>query len=203
MHLIPPWLLASHHERPPFFLASHGPPTPPSLRAQEVEKAEKLYSVVFVTSEVEPWSKTGGLGDVAGALPPALAKRGHRVMVVAPRYYNEVTAPKYAGAFDTNTRIKVNCFGADHEVGFFHQYKDGVDWVFIDHTSFHRPGTPYGDHNGAFGDNLFRYTLLNHAACEAPLVLSLGGFPFGQNVVFIANDWHAGLVPVLIASKYR
>ena len=53
-------------------------------------------------------------------------------------------------------------------------------------------GNPYGDAMGAFGDNLFRYTLLNHAACEAPLVLGLGGFPYGQDVIFVANDWHAG-----------
>lgn len=38
--------------------------------------------------QVAPWSKTGGLGDVCGSLPPALAARGHRVMVVAPQYQN-------------------------------------------------------------------------------------------------------------------
>src|SRR5512145_55437 len=42
--------------------------------------------LLFVASEVAPWSKTGGLGDVAGALPRALAARGHRVAVVTPRY---------------------------------------------------------------------------------------------------------------------
>ena len=50
-------------------------------RLQVVLKAEKTYNIVFVTSEVTPWSKTGGLADVAGALPQALVKRGHRVMV--------------------------------------------------------------------------------------------------------------------------
>jgi len=49
----------------------------------------------------------------------------------------------------------------------------------------------------------FRFTLLCHAACEAPLQLELGGFADGQNVIFGADDWHAGLVPVLVASKYR
>ncbi|MFL5264509.1 MAG: glycogen/starch synthase, partial [Anaeromyxobacteraceae bacterium] len=42
--------------------------------------------VLFVASEVAPWSKTGGLGDVAAALPAALAARGHEVKVVTPRY---------------------------------------------------------------------------------------------------------------------
>lgn len=39
-----------------------------------------------MAAEAAPWSKTGGLGDVMGALPVALAKRGHRVMVVSPRW---------------------------------------------------------------------------------------------------------------------
>lgn len=43
--------------------------------------------------QVAPWSKTGGLGDVCGSLPPALAARGHRVMVVAPRYADYDVTP--------------------------------------------------------------------------------------------------------------
>ncbi len=50
-----------------------------------VEQAETPRDVVFVSSEVAPWSKTGGLGDVVGSLPMALARRGHRVMVISPR----------------------------------------------------------------------------------------------------------------------
>lgn len=49
-------------------------------------KADSPMDLVFVTSEVAPWSKTGGLGDVMGSLPIAMARRGHRVMVVAPRW---------------------------------------------------------------------------------------------------------------------
>ena len=166
--------------------------------------ADVQRSIVFVTSEVSPWSKTGGLADVAGALPVALAKRGHRVMVVAPRYLNFGPQDRlYDGAFDTQCRIRVGCFGGNHEVGYFHQFKDGVDYVFVDHGCFHRPGGLYGDQSGAYGDNMFRFTLLSHAACEAPLVLPLGGFTYGQKVIFLANDWHASLVPPLIASKYR
>lgn len=171
--------------------------------SDETKRAKTLFNIVFVSAEVAPYSKTGGLGDVCGSLPIALAQRGHRVMVVAPRYMDGVTDAMYEGAFDCQCRISVACFGATHEVAFFHEFRAGVDWVFVDHPSYHRQGTPYGDTRGAFGDNQFRFTLLCHAACEAPLVLALGGYTYGEKCVFVANDWHASLVPVLLASKYR
>lgn len=46
----------------------------------------------------------------------------------------------------------------------------------------------------------FRFTLLCHAACEAPLVLPLGGFTYGEKCLFLVNDWHASLVPVYALS---
>ena len=55
-------------------------------RRAGVGQAETPLDIVFVSAEVAPWSKTGGLGDVVGSLPVALAARGHRVMVVAPRH---------------------------------------------------------------------------------------------------------------------
>ena len=168
----------------------------------------RRLSLVFAVSEVAPWSKTGGLGDVAGALPPALARRGHRVMVVAPRYLNDASAARYAGAADTGVRLQVACFGGHHELALLQEFRDGVAWTFVDHPSFRRTGGPYGDEKGPFGDNLFRFTLLSHAACEAPLRLPArrGEAPLAQcdgRVVFVANDWHTGLVPTLLAWKYR
>ncbi|CAK9146552.1 unnamed protein product [Ilex paraguariensis] len=177
--------------------------------SEDIEGGEEpatlvTHNIVFVTAEAAPYSKTGGLGDVCGSLPIALAARGHRVMVVSPRYLDGgLSDEKFAGAVDSKCQIKVYCFGGVQEVGFFHEYKAGVDWVFVDHPSYHRPGTPYGDIFGAFGDNQFRFTLLCHAACEAPLVLPLGGYTYGEKCLFLANDWHAGLVPVLLAAKYR
>ena len=55
---------------------------------------------------------TGGLGDVMGALPKAMARRGHRVMCIAPRYAN------YAEGWDTSVRIQMNVSGSNTEVGF-------------------------------------------------------------------------------------
>ena len=171
-----------------------------------IEQTEQPMQIVFVSSEVAPWSKTGGLADVCGSLPQALVARGHRVMVIAPRYQNGSKSDAlYEGALDTCVKAKVGCFGGEQEVGFFHQIKNEVDYVFVDHPSFHRKGGLYGDSHGVYGDNQFRFTLLSHAACEAPLVLPFtdcGGY-YGQDVVFVANDWHAGLVPTLVASRYR
>ncbi|KAJ8554285.1 hypothetical protein K7X08_024963 [Anisodus acutangulus] len=173
--------------------------------AEEMEKTPKLtFNIIFVTAEAAPYSKTGGLGDVCGSLPMALASRGHCVMVVSPRYLNGGRSDeKYANVVDLDVRSTVHCFGGAQEVAFYHEYRAGVDWVFVDHPSYHRPGTPYGDIYGAFGDNQFRFTLLCHAACEAPLVLPLGGFTYGEKCLFLANDWHTALVPLLLAAKYR
>ncbi|BDA40737.1 probable granule-bound starch synthase 1, chloroplastic/amyloplastic [Coccomyxa sp. Obi] len=63
-------------------------------------KAQRLQ-LIFVTTEVAPWSKVGGLADVMQALPPALASRGHRVMTVAPRY------AEYEDAHDTGVTVPV------------------------------------------------------------------------------------------------
>ena len=179
----------------------------PGFEIDPIVESESPKNIVFVTSEVAPWSKTGGLADVCGSLPQALVARGHRVMVIAPRYLNGTKSDKlYEGAFDTCVKSKLGCFQGLQEVGYFHQIKNGVDYVFVDHPSYHRAGSLYSDpSNQTFGDNQFRYTLLAHAACEAPLVLPFEntGGRYGDDVVFVANDWHAGLVPILVASKYR
>lgn len=101
----------------------------------DIEGGEKLstrvtYNIVFVSSEAAPYSKTGGLGDVCGSLPIALAERGHRVMVVTPRYQHGGPSDKrYASATDTECRAKVFCSGGVQEVAFYHEYRSGVDWV--------------------------------------------------------------------------
>lgn len=86
-----------------------------------------------------------------GALPQALAARGHRVMVVsarhtnggadAPRYARCARAPSVAGGGGGGVAIEL---AGRQEVEFYHAASEGVDWVFVDHPVFQRPGTPYG-----------------------------------------------------------
>jgi hypothetical protein len=81
-----------------------GPPAEPPLAG------ENVMNIVMVGAECAPWSKTGGLGDVMGALPKAFARRGHRVMVVAPRY--EI----YDDAWETGIRRIFRVMNQDVEV---------------------------------------------------------------------------------------
>ena len=196
-----------------FFTPPSAPRSPPSIlpilpilparphtkaaAAGYTPKAAKPMKIVFISTEVAPWSKTGGLGDVVGTLPVELAKRGHKVMTISPRY------DQYKGAWYTS--VKVDAMGK--QVGFFHENKKGVDRVFVDHPLFlakvwGKTGSKlYGKTNGAdFADNQERFAMFCKAALEAPMVLPFG---YGEDVCFVANDWHSGLVPVMINKVYR
>jgi len=146
---------------------------------------------------VAPWSKTGGLGDVVGGLPIELAKRGHRVMTVAPRY------DQYSDAWDTSVVLEI----MGEKVGFFHSRKKGVDRVFVDHPCFlakvwGKTGSKlYGLKSGAdFIDNSKRFRIFCEAAIEAARSLP---FSYGEKVTFVANDWHSALLPVLLRDVYK
>eukprot|EP00249_Psilotum_nudum_P024017 c29061_g1_i1 orf=359-2758(-) len=155
-----------------------------------------VMNVIVVAAECAPWSKTGGLGDVVGALPKALARRGHRVMVVAPRYAN------YKEAWDIGVRQRHTVAGQDVEVAYFHGYIDGVDYVFVDNWMFHSVANNiYG---GSRQDVLKRMILLCKSAVEAQWHVPCGGVSYGDNnLVFIANDWHTSLLPVYLKAYYR
>ncbi len=183
-------------------------------------------NIAILAAEVAPWSKTGGLGDVCGALPGVLAALGHRVLTVSPRY------KEYADADDTGVRTYIHLFGQRHEVRYFVARTPApeavagdapvgdapagiaapgeVRHVFVDHPSFRRGGI-YGDAHGSYGDNLFRFALLSRAGIEAaalvPVFRPAPGTadlaPLGEDVVFHVNDWHTSLVPLYLDAIYR
>jgi Starch synthase catalytic domain len=74
------------------------------------------------------------------------------------------------------------------QVGYYHKADAGVDFVFVDHPSYQRPGGLYSDANGVYGDNQWRFKLLCQAALEACLHVELGGRGvYGQEPIFVAN----------------
>ncbi|KAI3453298.1 hypothetical protein Pfo_009961 [Paulownia fortunei] len=166
-------------------------------------------NLVFVSAEVGPWSKTGGLGDVLGGLPPAMAANGHRVMTVSPRY------DQYRDAWDTSVLVEMKVGDRIETVRFFHCYKRGVDRVFVDHPMFlekvwsKTKSKIYGPNAGTdYQDNQLRFSLLCQAALEAPRILNLNSSkyfsgPYGEDIVFIANDWHTALLPCYLKTMYQ
>ncbi|KAM0852028.1 hypothetical protein ACQ4PT_052031 [Festuca glaucescens] len=140
-----------------------------------------VMNVIVVASECAPFCKTGGLGDVVGALPKALARRGHRVMVLLISFFSGMQ---------------------DSEVTYFHSFIDGVDFVFLEAPPFrHRHNDIYG---GERPDVLKRMILFCKAAVEVPWYAPCGGTVYGDgNLVFIANDWHTALLPVYLKAYYR
>ncbi|KAL0329426.1 UNVERIFIED_CONTAM: Granule-bound starch synthase 1, chloroplastic/amyloplastic [Sesamum radiatum] len=166
-------------------------------------------NLVFISAEVGPWSKTGGLGDVLGGLPPAMAANGHRAMTVSPRY------DQYKDAWDTSVVVEIQVGDRVEKVRFFHCYKRGVDRVFVDHPVFlekvwgKTKSKIYGPTAGTdYQDNQLRFSLLCQAALLAPLVLNLNSSkyfsgPYGEDVIFIANDWHTALLPCYLKTMYQ
>lgn len=167
----------------------------------EMLPEHERLSIVVVSSEISPYSKSGGLADVANKLSAALAMIGHRVMTVAPLY------KPYKNVEPTGVKRTFGLWDAGHTVEYCHAYEEvapskGVDHIFVKHGCFEREGM-YGEGGMDYGDNLFRFALFAWAALEAPLVVPCGGVPFGEDIVVLANDWQAGFVPLILSSHYR
>src|SRR4051794_32674455 len=114
----------------------------------------------MVSSEASPWAKTGGLADVLGALPAALARQGHQVAVVVPRYMHAKDAP--ASIVYENLWIPVG--DRYYETTIWGLQSDILTTFFVEQTElFDRPGL-YGDQDGDFPDNHIRFGLLSKAA---------------------------------------
>jgi len=149
-------------------------------------------AVAFVTSEMTPFMKTGGLADVSAALPRALVRLGHRVMVFLPRYA-AIGFP--AGEFAGSVHVPVDA--VHRSAGFYRRVlPDGVEIVFVEHPPFFDRPFPYGMGNEDYGDNRLRFAFLARASLE--YLRSRGLRPD----VLHAHDWQAGLVPVYLKAFY-
>jgi starch synthase len=148
--------------------------------------------VVFAASEGVPFSKTGGLADVVGALPRAVAAAGHQVSVYLPRYrqtklpdpqtvVRSVTIP-----FDDHYRFCSIISGGN---------QGGVRYYFVEYPAYFDREGIYGTAAGDYPDNAERFAMFSRAVLEASKVL---GVPH----VFHCHDWQTALIPVLLHTQY-
>ncbi len=157
---------------------------------------EEHLRILFVSAEVSPFARTGGLGDVVGALPSALAAQGYEVRVVMPLYQGVrdrafvmtplIEALRTPLAFGERTaRVWQSVLDTNNETQPVPVYLIEQDDYFA------RPGL-YGDASGDYADNPVRFIFF----CRAALALTerLAWFPH----VIHCHDWHTGLVPAYL-----
>jgi len=145
--------------------------------------------ICYLSAEVEPFAKSGGLGDVMGALPKAVAKLGHEVAVVMP-YYKDVIAEKFQSQMQYVGYYYTDVAWRHQYVGVFTMKVNGVDVYFLD-NEFYFKGPMY-----CFADNE-RFAYFAKASLDL-----LGWLGFQADVVH-CNDWSTGLVPVLYDAFYK
>ena len=147
-------------------------------------------SILMVGSEALPFSKTGGLADVLGALPLALGRLGHRVTLVTPKY-------RHVEAQGTPRTIQVTGIGgAVAETRLIEQpLAENVRAVLVDRPEFFNRDSLYGA-GGDYPDNPRRFAFLCRAALEYALQ---SGEAFD---ILHAHDWQAGLAPVYLRTSY-
>jgi starch synthase len=142
------------------------------------------FKILFISAEVSPYAKTGGLGDVGGSLPKALRALGHDVRVVMPAY-RRIEADYAAGRGGLWARpggLHVTVRGAGVPAGLLEGRLPGTDVpiYFIAHRGLFDRDTIYG-----YGDDPYRFAFFSRAALELTVAAN-----WRPDLVH-AHDWHA------------
>ena len=148
--------------------------------------------VLFATSEIAPLVKTGGLADVSGALPPAIAALGVDVRVLVPGY------PQVMQALKTKGRVAAlpGLPGVPPAQLLASKLPSGLPLLVIDCAIYDRVGGPYQDAAGRdWPDNDLRFGLLSYTA--ALLSTPSSPYPWVPDLLH-CNDWQTGLAPVYL-----
>jgi starch synthase len=151
--------------------------------------------ILFATSEIAPWVKTGGLGDVAGALPAALRALGHDVRVLVPAYpallqafpgAAEIARPHWLGGLLPTPGLREATA------------PDGTPLLLLDYRHYYdRGGNPYlGPEGRDWLDNHLRFGLLSRVAAWIGSEASTLDW---QPEVIHCNDWQTALAPAYLA----
>ena len=146
--------------------------------------------ILFVAAEGAPFSKTGGLGDVIGALPKSLVKDGHQVSVILPYY--DLTDAKFRDQVEDLFSFEVSVGWRRQFVGVKRIVLNDVNFYFIDNQHYFFRGHVYGDF-----DDGERFAYFQLAAVE--LMERIDFIPD----VLHAHDYHTAMIPFLVKEKYR
>jgi len=151
-------------------------------------------NVAFVSSEVVPFAKTGGLADVAGALPVALEGLGCNVKVFMPKYYS-IAENKFNLEYLSDIgEVKIRAAGFSHSVHFHKGFlpDSNVEIYFVDYPNFfHRHQIYTNDY-----DEDTRFILFSKAVIE--LIQRL---KWKADIIH-CNDWQTGLIPMFVKQNY-
>jgi len=155
-----------------------------------------MLNIVFVASEAAPLAKTGGLADVAGSLPQALRRLGHKLTVIMP-YYRRHLAKAGIKAKPTGDAVEMWADGHLRHCPLHEARVHGLRFLLIEQDDLYDRDGLYGPAGGAYDDNLLRYVLFNRVALEAMAKL---GAPVD---IIHCHDWQAGMLPVLLRTQYQ
>jgi starch synthase len=143
--------------------------------------------ILFVSSEVFPFSKTGGLADVSGALPKSLVDLGLEILVISPWYRTLKATPPPLWIGD----VEVPFDGGFETVGVGTLEQDGVRYAFVGHADYQREDL-YG-----YPDDVRRFARFTRSA---PQVAARLGFE--PHIVHV-NDWHTAYLPLVLTHGWH
>ncbi|MEH6994439.1 glycogen synthase GlgA [Neobacillus drentensis] len=146
--------------------------------------------VLFAVSECVPFVKTGGLADVAGALPKELKKLGTEVHVMLPNY--SLISDEFKQSFQFKTSIEVPVGSTNQYCGIFNMELDGITYHFIDNEYYFHRSSLYGQ-----DDDGERFSFFSKAVLEC-----IPHLDFIPDVIH-SHDWHTAMVNFLLKFQYR
>ena len=141
--------------------------------------------VLYAASEAVPFCKTGGLADVAGSLPPALAAQGVETAVILPLYRR--VKERFADQLTFLCYDDVDLAWRHAYCGLFSLKKDGVTWYFLDNEQYFGRPELYG-----CADDGERFGFFSRA-----VVKMLDHLDFWPDVIH-CNDWQTALIPIYL-----
>ena len=152
----------------------------------------KNIDLWYVVSELAGLVKSGGLADVAKALPKALQEQGKEVAIALPAY------AKITEQHESEVVLSTQLTHWPHTpYQVRHMVFDGVSVYLIENDHYFNRPEMYAENNQAYDDNAERFSFFSAASLDCLSKLDM------QPTIVHANDWHTGLVPLLLKVRYQ